>query len=160
MCVWSLSQGDAPSPSLRSPCSWTLDCVEVARQDGSQPTCIFKAAPSPITSAAASPSTPAEPTAEPTPSTPVTLSSGSDAVTLPKSRPMAEYRVEVVTADAADSAFDGDVYLTLTVSEGQTWGRGIDGKSRQRPTNHQTNDICLLDLTEQNTHAAKHYTEA
>lgn len=56
-----------------------------------------------------------EPTAESTPSTPVTFSSGSDAVTLPKLRPMAEYRVEVVTADAADSAFDGDVYLTLTV---------------------------------------------
>ena len=46
---------------------------------------------------------------------PVAVSTGAEAVTLSKDRAIKEYKVVVVTADAADSAFDGDVYLTLSV---------------------------------------------
>lgn len=58
------------------------------------------------------------------------VSTGAEAVTLSKDRAIKEYKVVVVTADAADSAFDGDVYLTLSVSMAGLSGKGASERER------------------------------
>ena len=100
---------------------WSLDCIEVSRTDGSIPSSTF------ILKVRSDQSRCIVSCSHPGPSLlqdadgqkkPVLLEIGSDSVTLPKDRPVVEYKVVVVTSEDHEAAFDGNIYFSTNGNDG------------------------------------------